>query len=153
MAALTKEFGGPTQGQTQHYDYVTSHKQATNVINFNGALIMSSATGYAVPAADTANCKVLGRANSTVNSTASGPSGLVADGVLEVEYTTGVFTYDNPTGANQLTQADVGRLAYVLSDHEVTRAAGTTNSVIAGVVKRVDLVANTATIDTRTRAV
>lgn len=152
-APLTKEYGGPTQGGQSWLEYPVSVKVATNVKIYNGGLAMASATGYAVPAADTANCKVIGRANTTADTTASGPLGVVADGVVQIECATGIFTYDNPAGANQLTQADVMRLAYVLSDHEVIRAAGTVNSVVAGKVLSVDLVANTATIDTRIRAV
>lgn len=151
MAALTKEYGGPTQGQAQHYDYVASYKQATNVIVYNGSLTMISATGYAIPGADTASCRSVGRANSTINTTASGPNGVVADGIASVECTQGIFTYDNPTGANQCVQADVGKLAYVISDHELARTS--TNLVIAGRLLAVDLVANTATIDTRQHAV
>lgn len=147
MAAATREYDTPTS----HYDYPVSLKQATNVKIWNGTLVSTSATGFAIPAADTANTNPVGRANATSDTTASGPNGVVADGVASVEVLIGVVELDNPAGANSLTQVDVGKLAYVLSDHEVCRAAGTVNSRIAGTVVAVDTVRAKATIDLRNK--
>jgi len=149
MAALTGERDTPCL----HHEFPINYGVATNVKVYNGALCMTSATGYLVPAADTANCKVAGRCQQTADTTASGPNGVVADGVASADVMLGVFQYDNPVGANQLTLADLGKLAYVLDDHTVIRAAGTVNSIIAGRVLSVDLTNNKATIDTRVRAV
>lgn len=149
MAALTAERDTPTQ----HHDFPFAYAQKGNTKIYNGSLSMTDANGFLVPAADTANCKVAGRANATSDGTAGNPLGVQADGALVVEVLQGVFQYNNPVSANQLTLADLGKLAYVLTDNEVARAAGTVNSVIAGRVLAVDLVANKATIDTRVRAV
>lgn len=149
MAALTQERDTPMQHE--HYDIVYSQKGNTKI--FNGGLVNTDANGYAVPAADTANHHCVGRANATSDATAAGPAGLLADGVGQVEVRHGVFQYDNPAGGNQLTQADVGKLAYVLTDHEVTRAAGTAQSIIAGVVVAVDVANAKATIDTMRKSI
>ena len=122
---------------------------------FNGGMVNTDANGFAVPAADTASHKCIGRANSTADTTASGPFGVLGDGDARVlfEADVGIYEYNNPAGANQLTQVDVGKLGYVLTDNEVCRAAGTVNSIIAGRVVKVDVTNNRATIDHRQHAV
>ena len=145
MAALAKEF----DAGHQLIDGTWNVNQKGNTKVWAGGLVAADANGYAVPAADTVNYKVLGRAQMTSDTTSAGPSGLLADGVGSFDYAVGVFEYDNPAGANSLTQADVGKLAYVLSDHEVARAAGTTNSIIAGKVVAVNVTTAKATIDIR----
>ncbi len=147
MAASTREYDTPTS----HHDFPVSLKQKGNTRIFNGTLVSTDAAGFAVPAADTAATNPIGRANATSDTTAAGPSGLLADGVASVEVLIGVIELDNPAGANALTQVDVGKLAYVLSDHEVCRTAGTVNARIAGKVLAVDTVRAKATIDLRQR--
>lgn len=152
MAALTAERDTPCQ----HHDFPFNYAQKGNTKIFNGSLCMTDANGYLVPGADTANCKVAGRAQATGDTTVTNtitPGVALADGVGNLDALNGVFQYDNPVGANQLTLADEGKLAYVLTDHELCRAAGTVNSIIAGRVLAVDLVNNKVTIDTRVRAV
>lgn len=155
MAALTSERDTPRRPHDSPYVF----PQKTNTKIWNGGMVNLDATGFAVPAADTANHKCQGRANATRDTTAAGPDGVLADGAVGAIQGTGVevdpdqFEFDNPAGANQLTQADVGRLGYVLTDHEVIRAAGTVNSVIAGKVMAVDVVANKAVINFRIKAI
>lgn len=148
MAALTKEFDAGHQA----IDYTINANQKGNTKVFAGALVGSNvADGYVQPAADAANFRVHGRAQMSSDATASGPNGVLADGVGSFDYAVGVFEYDNPAGANSLTQLDVGKLAYVLTDHEVCRAAGTVNSIIAGRVVAVNVTTAKATIDTRAK--
>lgn len=147
MPAATREYDTPTS----HYDFPISIAQKGNTKIWNGTLVSTDATGYAVPAADVAATNPMGRSNTTSDTTAAGPKGLLADGVAEVEVLVGIIELDNPAGANSLTQVDVGKLAYVLTDHEICRAAGTVNSRIAGKVLRVDTVRAKATIDLRQR--
>lgn len=148
MAALTLEFDAPWQ----QLDLTINTLQKGNTKVFSGGLVAANNTdGYAQPASDVAGMRVLGRAQMTSDATAGGPNGLLADGAGSFDVATGVFIYDNPTGANQLTVLDIGKLAYVLTDHEVARAAGTTNSVIAGRVLAVDVVNKKCTLDTRVK--
>jgi hypothetical protein len=143
MAALTKERDTPTS----HHDYPISLKVKGGVKILNGAMVSTDATGFAIPAADTASTQCIGRANATVDNTGG------ADGALEVEVLVGICEYNNPAGANQLTQVDVGKLAFVLTDNELIRTAGTVNARIAGRVVRVDVTNAKATIDMRQHAV
>jgi hypothetical protein len=149
MAALTKERDTPTT----HFDYPMSVGVKGNVKIFNGALVSTDATGFAIPAADTASTQVIGRANTTVDTTAAGPLGLLGDGVAQIEVLVGICQFNNPAGANQLTQVDVGKLAFVLTDNELIRTAGTANARVAGRVVAVDVTNAKATIDLRQHAV
>ena len=140
MAAATREYDTPLS----HIDYPISLKQKGAVKIWNGTMVCVDANGWAIPAADTAGISsVMGRAQATVDS-----AGL-ADGVASVEASVGLYEYDNPAGANQLTQVDVGKLAFVLTDHEVIRTGGTVNARVAGRVVSVDVARAKATIDHR----
>lgn len=150
MAALTKERDTPSRGAA---DYVQPLRMKGNTKIYAGAGVSTDATGYAVPAGDVAATQFVGRANATVDTTAAGPDGLLADGIKQIEVAVGIFEWNNPSGANQLTQVDVGKLAYVLTDNEFTRAAGTTNSRIGGRVYDVDVANAKVSIDTRVHAV
>lgn len=143
MTALTKERDTPRQ----HYHYPVSLLMAANGKVFNGGMVNTNATGYAVAASDTAGHKMGGIARETVDNTGG------ADGALRVDVIHLLCTMANPAGANQLTQADLGKLCYVFDDQTVIRAAGTVNSVIAGAVRAVDTVALTCTFDTLIKAV
>ena len=156
MGALTAERDTPRRST---WGYRQNFPQKTNTKIFNGGLVNTDATGFAVPAADTANHHCFGRATQTRDTTAAGPDGVLADGVagnlsgVGIETEAGIFELDNPAnGGNQLTQADVLKTCCVLSDHEVTRAAGTANAIVAGVVLSVDLVLNKAVVDTTRKA-
>lgn len=95
-----------------------------------GALVAVDATGFAIPAGDTAGHIVKGIATEdTDNSTgASGDKTVVVD--------TGVFLVDN-NGTNPIVQATVGSNAQVQDDHTV-RASGSVNSIVAGKVEFID---------------
>lgn len=131
MAALTRERNTP------HTLIDTAPQDAPvqdNVVIYNGALTCAEPVGgFAVPAADTANYRSLGVADETADNTIAGHTA----GGIKVPYRVGIFSFDT-TGVNAITQADVGKLCYVLDDHTVVRAAGTVNSIIAGRVEAID---------------
>jgi hypothetical protein len=122
--------------------YPYKAKDATQF--YRGILVNSDAGGFLVQAADVANHKCVGV--SVEKKLSAGGDGatlvLVEDGVWE--FTTG--------GASALVQADVGRLAYVLDNQTVVKAAGTTNNVVAGKVVRI-VSATKVLIDTRIKSV
>lgn len=138
MAAATREYDTPTS----NYDYPVSMPQAAAKI-WNGTLVSFNAAGFAIAASDTADTRVMGRANATSDNTGG------AAGAVNIEVLRGIVELDNPAGANQLTAADRGKNAYVLTDHEVCRREGTVAGIPAGVVLAVDTVRNKATIDCR----
>lgn len=144
MAALTGERDTPKK----HRHYIFDYLFKGNSKAFSGGGLCADATGYAIKAADTAGIKTIGRANQTVDSTAAGPKGLLADGATSIEAEHGVFRFKT-TGGNAITQADVGiTIAEWLDDQTVVRAAGTTNHVKAGKVVGFDSATGEVWIDT-----
>ncbi len=146
MTATTLERDTPWQD----VDAPLNYPVATNVKIPNGTLVMLNSTGYAIPAADTASCHVIGRAQQTVDTTATGPNGVVADGVATIDCMHGVFKYGT-SGGSAIVQASLGIMAFVLDNQTVVLTAGTSHTVAAGLIVRVDDATN-VWIDTRKRA-
>lgn len=88
---------------------------------YAGTLVALNSSGLAVPAADAAGLRVLGRAE---NSAVTGE---------QVEVAEGCFLLDNAGSGNALTLADLGRFAYVADDRTVSKSPGS-NGVVAGIV-------------------
>jgi hypothetical protein len=90
---------------------------------YAGALVAVDATGYALPAADAANLRVLGRAE---HSAAAGE---------KVVIKRGIFLFDNNSG-DAVDAADIGGYCYVADDQTV-QATANSNAVVAGLVRGV----------------
>lgn len=133
MAALTKSIDTPKK----HRHYAMAYKAKGNAKAYSGGGAMTDANGFLVAAADTANCKSVGRLNQNMDTTATGPDGLLADGAIFVEAEHGIFAYATG-GANPVVQASVGLIAEWLDDQTVSLAAGTANHVKAGKVLGID---------------
>jgi hypothetical protein len=106
---------------------------------FAGTLVAINGDGNALPAADTAGLKVMGRAEQTIDNR----DGLAGD--LTVLVRRGVFAYANSAG-DPVDANDIGKPAYVEDDITVCEA-GADNMVPAGLV--VDLDDAGVWIDTR----
>ena len=91
---------------------------------YTGGMVALNASGLAVPAADSAGYKVIGRAENTVSSGG------------QVKVRQGCFGWDNDATSG-CSKTDIGKLCYVKDDHTVA-IAGTDNAVIAGTIKAVD---------------
>ena len=91
---------------------------------YAGALVALNTAGKAVPASDTADLTVVGRAEITAES-----------GKM-VTVKTGCFLYENSTSA-AVTAAEVGKVCYVADDQTVAKTGGT-NSIVAGLVYDID---------------
>lgn len=96
-----------------------------------GHLGAVNASGYLVPAGDTAGLKVIGRFEQTVDNT----SGANGDLTCEVRRRK-AFKFDN-SATNALTVADIGGSAYV-EDSETVGDNGATNDIVAGKVLNVE---------------
>jgi hypothetical protein len=92
---------------------------------YAGALVMISATGYAIPGADTAGCKFGGVAMEQVNNSA-GAAGAKTVRVRR----SGVFEF----AASSITQAMLGDAMYLVDDQTFDDAAGPTNDIKCGVL-------------------
>lgn len=103
-------------------------KAATKI--YQGAMVaVEGASGWAVPAGDTAAHQVMGFAlDSADNST-----GANGDKTLRVQK--GTFKVNNGTTA--VVQATIGDNVFV-EDDQTVRSAGATNSIVAGVAVEID---------------
>lgn len=88
---------------------------------YRGALTALDADGNAVPASDSPNLAVIGRAESAA----------AANDKLVIRR--GTFIYDNGTGGEALSKTDINQECFVLDDHTVGKVGGT-NKVKAGIV-------------------
>ena len=102
-----------------HYNF--EREVASDNTVYAGGIAAQNSSGKAVPASDTANLVVLGRAEATVGA---GEKVLIR---------TGVFVFDNGTSSEELTTADIGSAAYIVDDHTVGKVGGT-NKIPAGIV-------------------
>jgi len=133
MAAATSEIDTPTRTGT----YIHLPLAAATLI-YAGTLVARDAAGRAVPAADTAGLRVVGRAAHTVDNSTG------AAGAASINIEPGVFKYAN-SESNAIDADDVGKHALVEDDQTV--AESSTHGVIAGRIVEVD--ADGVWIDTR----
>lgn len=122
-AALTADRDTP-----QRTGEFVSLPVASNVVVYAGSMAAAS-NGYAVGAANTAGHAVIGRAE-----TAADNRGVNYMATKRVAIARGVFRWAN---ADNITAADIGKLAYVTDDHTVNKAGGGAN-IIAGSIVDVD---------------
>lgn len=104
---------------------------AANTKIYFGSLIAKNASGYLVPASDTAGLKVVGIAQQQVDNTGG------SAGALSVDYITGVEAQFGNAGS-AVIQANWGALCTVSDDNNVSIASVTTNDIVAGRVRRFD---------------
>lgn len=130
MAALTSDRDTPRKYLERALDPVPV---AASTVIYAGSQVAINAAGYAVPAADTAGLRVLGRAEQTVDNSAG------ANGDESVPVTKGVFRYDNAAGADAIVDADIGASAYVYDDQTVGKNTATiANAIVSGTVDSID---------------
>ncbi len=101
-------------------------KTATTI--YRGAMVAVDASGWAVPASDTAGLRVVGRAQSTVVNAG-------ANGAETIVVRRGIFRWAN---GDTFTRADVGTLAYIEDDATVQKAASATHDIPVGTIIDVD---------------
>jgi len=99
-----------------------------NVKLYKGALVASDATGNLVPAASTAGLRVAGihdpgANHSVTDTTATGPSGVLADGAINGNYQLGIFPFVN-SGTDPVTQADLLNDVFMVDDQTIARSDG-----------------------------
>lgn len=128
MAALTSTTAFARQCKEKQLEVRKSYKMKASVTICQGGLVMLGTDGYAIPAADTSNCKVVGIADETVTSTSA------ADGTFSVRVRSGgryLFT------ASSVVIGDLDApLLYVVDDNTVDETSPA-NSVKAGIMVEV----------------
>lgn len=101
---------------------------------FVGTLVAVNAAGNAVPAADAAGLRVVGRCEGTVGPGVTGQdadNSAGAAGDVSCNAKRGAFPYNNSTAA-PIVQADIGKMVFVEDDNTVRKTGGT-NSIKAGI--------------------
>ena len=119
-----------------HYNF--KRETASDSTVYAGSIAAQNSSGKAVPASDTANLVVLGRAEATVGA---GEKVLIR---------TGVFLFDNGTSSEELAATDIGTAAFIVDDHTVGKVGGT-NHIPAGIV--IDVTAEGVAVEITPNAV
>jgi hypothetical protein len=102
---------------------IKSYPVQTAVTIYKGGMVcINPSTGYAVPAADTANYRCVGVAEEQV------AAGSAASGTYNVRVRTGIFLLD----ATSIAITDVGKMMYVKDDQTFDDTS--TNGIAAGIL-------------------
>ncbi len=105
---------------------------AANVKIYAGALVAANATGYATPGATTTTLTYLGRAEEMIDNTGG------ADGAKSVLVRRKrAFKFKN-SGTDAVTQAELGKVCYIVDDETVAKTNGTSTRSAAGTVVGVE---------------
>lgn len=101
---------------------------ATNVKIYAGALVVANSGGYAAPGSVATTLTYLGRAEESVDNTGG------ANGAKTVQVRRRkAFKFKNHA-ADAVTQAELGKLCYVVDDETVAKTHGTNTRSAAGTV-------------------
>ncbi len=105
---------------------------AASVKIYAGALVARDASGNATPGATATDILGLGRAESQADNS----SGSAGD--ISVEVRKGVFKFENSSGGDEITGADIGSDCYIVDDQTVAKTDGTGTRSVAGTVFEVE---------------
>ncbi|QAX29275.1 hypothetical protein [Leisingera sp. NJS204] len=107
-------------------------KAVAGVLIFAGAIVMRNAAGLLTKGQTANGLVAVGRADDQVDNR------LGADGDLDVPFNAGLFRYANSAGADEITAADIGSLAFVADDQTVAKTDGGGTRSRAGFIDNVD---------------
>jgi len=127
MAALTQDRNTPQRDGSIINIGVAAGKKI-----YAGALVALDANGYATPGVAATGLKGLGRAEAQVDNSSG------SNGDKTVDVRKGIFRYENSSGADQITRADIGNDCYIVDDQTVAKTDGTGTRSVAGKVFDVD---------------
>ena len=103
---------------------------------FAGALLMRNSSGYLTKGATALNLVGAGRAEQLVDNSAGNA------GDLSIVYKPGIFKFANSASTDQITFADIGKIAWAVDDQTVAKTDGRTSGLptrsAAGVIIDVD---------------
>lgn len=121
MAAAIKDRNTPER-QGELFDLTVAAESEL----FAGTIVAKSTAGTAVPASDDPQLVVQGMAKN------------YAAGGEKVTVKRGVFGFGNSAAADEITAADIGKVAYVVDDQTVAKTDGVGTRPVAGVIEDVD---------------
>lgn len=126
MTALTQDRNTP---MTAGVVFVAPVAASTKILA--GSIVAANASGFAVPGSTSATLTALGCADGQVDNSSG------ANGAKTVSFRRGVFKFAN-LAADAITQADLGKTAYIVDDQTVARTNGTNTRSAAGKVLGLD---------------
>ena len=125
--ALTQDRNTPSKDTE-----LVSVPVAAGAVIHAGALVVANATGFAAPGSTALNLTYLGRADEAVDNSAG------ADGAVTVKVHRGKrFLFGNAV-ADPVTQASMGKPAFIVDDETVAATNGANTRSQAGIVTNVD---------------
>lgn len=101
---------------------------------FPGGIVMRAPSGLIVNGRAGATLVALGRSEQLVDNRDG------ADGETRVAYKAGRFRFENSSGADEITAANIGELAYVVDDQTVALTDGAGTRGRAGFIHEIDAV-------------
>lgn len=104
---------------------------AASVKVWKGGIVMRNSAGYLTKGATVTGAFGVGRAEATVDNSAG------AAGALSIDYRPGTFRFAN-FATDLITQADVGKLCYIVDDQTVAKTDGTGTRSRAGIVEGIE---------------
>ncbi len=105
---------------------------AAGAVIHMGALVVANASGYIAPGSTATGLTYLGRADEAVDNSGG------ADGDKLVHVRRGVPFHWANSGADPVTQASLGKPAYIVDDETVASTDGTGTRSEAGIVVGID---------------
>lgn len=133
MAALT----GPRNIDRMGSDYSEGERPVgANAVLYNGALCVTNAAGYLVPAS-TATGLRRPCVHVTIDNARS-LTGTAANGGVTAKVQFGIFKFKNSASADEIVQADVGSDCFIVDDQTVAKTNGSSTRSTAGEVVAVD---------------
>jgi hypothetical protein len=125
MVALTQDRNTPRREGD-----VEGHPVKGGATIFAGALTMLDATGLAVPATSTVGLTAVGRADERVTA--------ATDGDQTVRTRRGTFRFANSAGADLITRAEIGDVAFAVDDQTLAKTNGGGTRSAAGIIRDAD---------------
>lgn len=128
MAALTKD----RNTKAALRGNIRSGLVAASTKLFTGALVMRNAAGYLVQGQTATGLVGVGVCQKVVDNSAG------ANGDLRADFELDVHQFDNSSGADEITIADIGALCYAVDDQTVAKTNGSNSRSPAGLIENVD---------------
>ena len=132
MAATTLERDTDRMGKGAEAPEKVYLPLAASAKILKGTIVMTNASGLALPGAVATGQICWGRAEDTVDNTGGAAS------ALSVEVRQGVHKWFNSTAGDLIVQADIGKTCFILDNQTVAKTDGTGTRSIAGRIVKID---------------
>ncbi len=136
MAALTANRPTKRLGPDDAIPNRLSLPVAAGVHIYEGAQV-AVVDGYAQPATSVPGAVIVGRAEEEADNSGTGTTpwaGSGAAGNINVEVRLGTYEWDNSSGPDAITEANIGESCYAVDDHTVALTDGDNTRSFAGVI-------------------